>query len=359
MMKQTLPALWRVALGGALLIGYAAWSGGQVQAQQPAGRLAPGDYSRLEALPSSVETVHWSAEDLERARQQMIAGDRPTAFESFVTRTHSYIFLRRGPRPPGQPLSFEHHGGVTDVYIIVDGSGEVIVDGEMQDMRTARPGERLGHMTGGRRIQVGQGDIVNIPPNTTHGTVPGAEGLTYVLQKINVGLYPWSLIGGTSLIDADPSSIEVAPPSVETMHWSADDLARARQQMMAGNRPTAFETFLTRTHSYIFLHRSPPEAGRAPAAELHEGVTDVYIIVGGSGELIVGGEMQDVRESTPGEHVGTLASGGRRIPVKKGDIVNIPPNTSHATIPGPEGLTYVLQKINIGMYPWFLINGTP
>ena len=206
-------------------------------------------------------------------------------------------------------------------------------------------------MTGGRRIQVGQGDIVNIPPNTTHGTVPGAEGLTYVLQKINVGLYPWSLIGGTSLIDADPSSIEVAPPSVETMHWSADDLARARQQMMAGNRPTAFETFLTRTHSYIFLHRSPPEAGRAPAAELHEGVTDVYIIVGGSGELIVGGEMQDVRESTPGEHVGTLASGGRRIPVKKGDIVNIPPNTSHATIPGPEGSRTSCRRSTSGCIP--------
>ena len=32
MMKQTLPALWRVALGGTLLLGHAAWGSGPVQA---------------------------------------------------------------------------------------------------------------------------------------------------------------------------------------------------------------------------------------------------------------------------------------------------------------------------------------
>jgi hypothetical protein len=33
---------------------------------------------------------------------------------------------------------------------------------------------------------------------------------------------------------------------------------------------------------------------------------------------------------------------------------------AHATIPDPaEGMTHVLMKVNVGLYPWSLINGTP
>ena len=52
-------------------------------------------------------------------------------------------------------------------------------------------------MAGGKPFKLQAGDILTIPPNMAHGTVPDAGGMTYVLQKINVGLYPWSLINGT------------------------------------------------------------------------------------------------------------------------------------------------------------------
>jgi quercetin dioxygenase-like cupin family protein len=46
--------------------------------------------------------------------------------------------------------------------------------------------------------------------------------------------------------------------------------------------------------------------------------------------------------------------------VKAGDLLNIPANQPHATIAdGPDGMTYVLMKVNVGLYPWSLINGTP
>ena len=341
MMKQTLPALWRVTLVGTLLIGCAAGGGGPVQAQQ---------HSRVEAYPSWAGPMAWTADDLERARQQILAGvNRMEAFESYVTNTHAYIMIHRPEVSPGQPPLAELHEGVTDVYFIVGGEGELIVGGEMQDVREARTGEQIGTMTTGRRIPVTKGSIVNIPPNTSHATVPGPGGLQYVLQKVNVGMYPWSLINGTP---GSHSKIHVSPDWVETVAYSADDIEKMRQQLMAGgNRPT---------HSFIMLHRAPRPPGQPLSFELHEGVTDVYYIVGGDGTVIVDGllEVDDSRSSRPGETLGTM-TGGRRIPVTKGSIVNIPPGTSHGTAPGPNGMSYILQKINVGMYPWSLINGAP
>ena len=39
--------------------------------------------------------------------------------------------------------------------------------------------------------------VLDIPPSVPHATLPDAGGMTYVLMKVNVGLYPWSLINGT------------------------------------------------------------------------------------------------------------------------------------------------------------------
>ncbi len=134
MMKQTWPALWRVTVGGALLIGYAAWGGGPVHGQQ---------HSRVEAYPSWAGPMAWTADDLERARQQIVAGaNRLDAFESYVTNTHAYIMVHRPEIAPGQSPLAEVHAGVTDVYFIVGGEGELIVGGEMQDVRECGPASR-------------------------------------------------------------------------------------------------------------------------------------------------------------------------------------------------------------------------
>jgi mannose-6-phosphate isomerase-like protein (cupin superfamily) len=98
-------------------------------------------------------------------------------------------------------------------------------------------------------------------------------------------------------------------------------------------------------------------------AEQHQGVSDIYVIVGGSGTVIVGGEIEkrEYRPSggpgsmlLPGEFVGQPIVGGRSYKVKAGDILNIPPDTAHHPQPGPDGLTYFLVKVNVGLYPWSL-----
>jgi quercetin dioxygenase-like cupin family protein len=38
------------------------------------------------------------------------------------------------------------------------------------------------------------GDVINIPPGLAHWARPDRNGLTYILIKVNVGLYPWSAV---------------------------------------------------------------------------------------------------------------------------------------------------------------------
>jgi mannose-6-phosphate isomerase-like protein (cupin superfamily) len=94
-------------------------------------------------------------------------------------------------------------------------------------------------------------------------------------------------------------------------------------------------------------------------AEQHEGATDVYFVVAGSGTVVVGGEVENKRTSRPGEYGGGPIKDGKPFKLQPGDILNIPPNMPHSTMPDPGGMTYVLMKVNVGLYPWSLINGTP
>ncbi len=165
------------------------------------------------------------------------------------------------------------------------------------------------------------------------------------------------------------SKIQVAPDQGEPTHYSGDALRKSHAALQAraksgqaGVAPRDFMTpLVTRNYSYILLHRTAPTAAQAsqkPAAELHEGVSDIYYVVGGSGTVLVGGDIENKRISRPGEYGGQMAA-GKPFKLQAGDILTIPANMAHGTVPDAGGMTYVLQKINVGLYPWSLINGTP
>ena len=96
-------------------------------------------------------------------------------------------------------------------------------------------------------------------------------------------------------------------------------------------------------------------------AEQHAGVYDFYIITGGSGEMVVGGKianrqnLQDRDGQVPGEYRGQPIVGGQTYKVKEGDWLVIPPDAPHQAKPDAGGFSYMIMKINTGMYPWNLI----
>jgi mannose-6-phosphate isomerase-like protein (cupin superfamily) len=172
-----------------------------------------------------------------------------------------------------------------------------------------------------------------------------------------------------ALPPGDYSKMQLAPDQGEPFAWSIDDMKKAHTALVAraaqptatgGNPRDLFPPLVTRTHSFIMVHRAAYVPGSAaPSAEQHEGVSDIYYIVGGSGTVTVGGTIDNKRISRPGEYGGAI-KGGKAFRVKTGDLLNIPANQPHATMAdGPDGMTYVLMKVNVGLYPWSLINGTP
>ena len=175
------------------------------------------------------------------------------------------------------------------------------------------------------------------------------------------------------------------------MHWSIDDLRRIHEARAAFQRanpdrgtqggggalPAGTPTFQGqrfRTHNISTNFRAYYDRER-PAnltgvishyddVEQHEGVSDFYVFTGGGGEMVVdgvidnreyrraGGNSGSASVLLPGEFAGQPITAGRTYNVKAGDWMAIPPNDPHWQRPAPnEGMSYLLLKVNIGLYP--------
>jgi mannose-6-phosphate isomerase-like protein (cupin superfamily) len=169
-----------------------------------------------------------------------------------------------------------------------------------------------------------------------------------------------------------------APP--ETVYWNIDDIRKAHAALAdrAAKAPTQTGLFSggntvrmsTRVFSMSMIYRSHRDAPVASLtkvnsvwddAEQHAGVYDFYIITGGSGEMVVGGKianrqnLADPSGLVPGEYRGQPIDGGKTYKVKEGDWLVIPPDVPHQAKPDAGGFSYMIMKINTGMYPWSLI----
>lgn len=167
------------------------------------------------------------------------------------------------------------------------------------------------------------------------------------------------------------------------MYWSSGEIERIYRARLAqgrgqGQGGPVFRGQSFRTHSIGAMFRvkypTPQPSNRAGVmsrvddADQHEGVTDFYVILGGQGQMVTGGEIQNrvyghaprsafvqrarVSVVYPGEFNGQPILDGRVHDLKAGDWLAIPPNVPHwpGYEPG-EGLLYMMLKVNLGYYP--------
>ncbi|MCI0717862.1 MAG: hypothetical protein L0338_02575 [Acidobacteria bacterium] len=73
------------------------------------------------------------------------------------------------------------------------------------------------------------------------------------------------------------------------------------------------------SHAVLMVYR---ESSAAPA--VHDG-TDFYVVQKGKASLVLGGELVEPKPKGPTEAWGTAIRGGKKIEIRTGDIVNIPP----------------------------------
>ena len=80
--------------------------------------------------------------------------------------------------------------------------------------------------------------------------------------------------------------------------------------------------------------------------------------------MIVGGKIanrQNLRHKDgviPGEYRGQPIEGVQTFKVKAGDWLLIPPDTPdtpHQPKPDSGGFSYMIMKLNVGVYPWTLV----
>ena len=98
-----------------------------------------------------------------------------------------------------------------------------------------------------------------------------------------------------------------------------------------------------RNHYLSILHR-----GGNSWAESHDQKADFYIMLEGSGTLLLGGKMVDAiqAEGRPGEWRAPRLENPRRIEARKGDLINIPVKTPHQwDLAEGESVTYVIVKV--------------
>jgi mannose-6-phosphate isomerase-like protein (cupin superfamily) len=145
---------------------------------------------------------------------------------------------------------------------------------------------------------------------------------------------------GLFLVTAGPETKAVHGKAVL---WTAEQLAKPTGSGL-GHIQWTPEYRMTMTT------RQPAEPGKEPTSgELHDNNTQIYIITGGSGSVLVEGTVDKEKEYlvAPGEHRGGPITNGRIVKVKAGDVLSIPPYTWHIGWGDPgTPLTYMMVHVH-------------
>jgi mannose-6-phosphate isomerase-like protein (cupin superfamily) len=294
---------------------------------------------------------HWSSTELAAAQGVLM-----------TSRTHLFKIVR----PDGSTA--ESHEGTSDIFYVVRGTGVIFAGGEIESPAAlpGMPGELRGHsLRAAGSWEFRPGAVINIPPSTPY-LIRGSD-LVLVQLRINVGMHPWSAaatqqntLAGTKEHPRPPMPVDQSQAGIH--YWSPETLIHAHETMAklaaAGNTVSDPRDLMaipfTRTHAYNFMHRIMGADGTPPGVEYHPGTTDVYFVVAGTATLMTGGEIQNRRPvaGRQGEENGTRIRNGTGYHMAAGDVVNMPPLVPHQSLPDPGGYSYLLIKVNTGVYPW-------
>jgi len=81
------------------------------------------------------------------------------------------------------------------------------------------------------------------------------------------------------------------------------------------------------------------------AAELHDASDDVYYVLDGSATLVLGGKLEEPKETDPGEWRSPRIIDGKTVEIKKGDLVVVPRGTPHQRSTANKDFSMILIKV--------------
>jgi mannose-6-phosphate isomerase-like protein (cupin superfamily) len=126
--------------------------------------------------------------------------------------------------------------------------------------------------------------------------------------------------------------------------WTAEELRS--KYVTPANAPGSDHLQWAPPYRITIQRRQPPQAGATINGELHDDKTQIYIVIGGSGTVQLGGKPDVDNSAGPGEHRGGPLVGTTSHHVKEGDVVSIPPLTWHASYADPgQAMTYLMVHV--------------
>lgn len=160
----------------------------------PSGASAQNPFGDVTNAPRSSEFIHWDADafaDLVNG----LEGEIEDGSRIWGTR---FVYTSVLPESPHRPhdISVVHREGYTqpeihetkwDLYVVVDGSGTLLVGGErvgwIDDGRP--PEEQRPRLEGATEFEVEEGDVVHVPARSWHQLVlEEGERMTYMLINV-------------------------------------------------------------------------------------------------------------------------------------------------------------------------------
>ena len=158
-----------------------------------------------------------------------------------------------------------------------------------------------------------------------------------------------ALLAVTPLLADDHGSVQYFPgDELGALPTSlADALAKAPKDQVPYNQGVSPRHLIDpdddANHYMDAIHRT-----KSGLAESHDVKADLYVVLGGEGEVVVGGTMPGRQEmkTRPGEWRAPKIVGGKSYPLSKGDMINIPSKTPHQIMLKPGNtITYLIIKV--------------
>ena len=134
---------------------------------------------------------------------------------------------------------------------------------------------------------------------------------------------------------ADPAGFRI---------WKADQLTKSGKRLapkIDANKLAGESLGEFGNHAASITHRE----GNGEA-EVHAGMTDIFVIQSGGGTVVIGGKVAKSRTTGPGEIRGPSIDGGTKHAVAPGDILHIPAGTPHQVlVESGKETTYFVVKV--------------
>lgn len=200
---------------------------------------------------------------------------------------------------------------VTEVMVIIDGSGAIMTGGTYVDQATSyQKKDRAKGITGGVTREVNVGDVIVVPPGTPHW-----------FTKIN---------GRVTMIEAR------LPPGAPAKFMSKAEVMKGVAAATWGIGGQTYSIIAAsgpaKANSIGLRHR---EKGRPNDASIHstgtDGVnaTEIMIILDGGGTFMSDGTHVDANPDYTSKDRAKGITGGVSREVTAGDVLVYPPGTSH------------------------------